>query len=159
MPEAANDEFKYEVAFSFLAIDEPLARRMNDGLADRMTTFLYSERQKELAGKDGEEAFKSVFRSESRTVVVLFREGWGETPWTRMEQEAIRERAYYHGYDFVLFIKLEADSALPSWMPKTRLYLGLRAYGEKAALAVIEQRVTEAGGQVEPDTATLCSIT
>ena len=45
-------DFKYDVAFSFLAKDEPLAASLNEGLKDRMSTFLYSEQQKVLAGTD-----------------------------------------------------------------------------------------------------------
>jgi hypothetical protein len=46
----ASDQYKYEVAFSFLAQDEALATGLNDLLQDRLATFLYSERQKEIAG-------------------------------------------------------------------------------------------------------------
>ena len=45
--------YKYDVAISFLAQDEPLAVQLADALRDRMTVFVYSEQQKELVGKDG----------------------------------------------------------------------------------------------------------
>ena len=145
-------DFKYDVAFSFLAKDEPLAASLNEGLKDWMSTFLYSEQQKVLAGTDGESTFKSVFRDEARTVVVLYRQGWGETPWTRMEQDAIRERAYDEGYDFVLFVKLDDSKNLPDWLPRTRLYIGYERYGPQGAMAVIEERAALAGGRIAPDT-------
>ena len=86
-------DFKYDVAFSFLAMDEQLAVQINDLLSDRFATFLYSERQREVAGTDGAETFTRVFQDEARVVVVLYRSGWGESPWTRIEATAIRNRA------------------------------------------------------------------
>ena len=53
-------EFKYDVAFSFLREDEELAVELNDRIADRYSTFIYSKRQEELVGKDGEEEFATV---------------------------------------------------------------------------------------------------
>ena len=74
--------YKYDVAFSFLQRDEPLALQLNDLLQDRVKTFIYPERQKELAGTDGEETFGKVFGEEARLAVVLYRSEWGETKWT-----------------------------------------------------------------------------
>jgi hypothetical protein len=68
-------DYKYNVAFSFLAQDEQLASQLNDHLQDRAKTFLYSKRQERLAGTDGEETFNSVFGEHARVVVVLYREG------------------------------------------------------------------------------------
>ncbi len=56
-----NNEFKYDVAFSFLQQDEPTATQINDLLQDRVSTFLYSRRQGEVAGTDGEKTFNQVF--------------------------------------------------------------------------------------------------
>ena len=53
--------FKYDVAFSFLTRDEGLALQLNDLLQDRIKTFVYSERQKELAGTDGEVQKRKIF--------------------------------------------------------------------------------------------------
>jgi len=96
-----NDTYEYEVAFSFLNEDEELAFRINDLIQDRVKTFIYSRQQEKIAGTDGEETFNQVFGSEARIVVVLYRENWGKTPWTRIEETAIRNRAYEKGYDFV----------------------------------------------------------
>jgi hypothetical protein len=68
----SDDDFKYDVAFSFLGNDEGLASTLNERLRTRVRTFLYSdaERQIVLAGRDGADAFARVFGIESRTVVV-----------------------------------------------------------------------------------------
>lgn len=139
-------EYKYEIAFSFLAQDEPLANELNDLLQDRLSTFLYSKRQEELAGTDGEETFNDVFAKQARLVVVLYRNGWGETAWTRIEQTAIRNRAFDEGYEFVIFVPLEEPASVPKWLPKTRLWVGLSRWGPSGAASVIEARVQELGG-------------
>ena len=147
-----NETFEFDVAFSFHSEDEPLAQQLNDLLSDRMATFLYSEQQKLLAGRDGEEEFNAVFTSKARVVVVLHREEWGQTPFTRIEQTAIRNRAYNHGYDFSLFIPTDGKGA-PGWLPKTRLYVGLDRWGIAGAAAVIEATVQREGGRAKPDNA------
>lgn len=139
--------YKYDVAFSFLAQDEPLADELNDLLQGRVSTFLYSKKQEALAGADGEERFNSVFAEESRLVVVLYRAGWGESRWTRIEQTAIRNRAFEHGYGFAKFIPLDEPPAVPKWLPQTQLWIGLKRWGTLAAAGVIEARIQELGGE------------
>jgi len=147
-----TSEYKFDVAFSFLADDEEIAISINDLIKDGLTTFIYSERQKELAGTDGEKTFNLVFGSEARIVFVLYRNGWGETSWTRIEETAIRNRGYDEGYDFVLFAPLEKNSELPKWLPKNRIWIGLDRWGIEGAASVIEARVQEAGGSPKEET-------
>ncbi|MBN2402645.1 MAG: hypothetical protein JXN64_09610 [Spirochaetes bacterium] len=107
-------KYKYDIAFSFLAEDEPLAVVLADLLQNRVNIFLYSKKQSDIAGTDGELTFNKVFAELSRLVVVLYRKGWGESPWTRIEETAIRNRAYNYGYDFVKFIPLDDPPNVPS---------------------------------------------
>ena len=83
-----KQDYKYDVAFSFLKKDESLARELNDNLKDKTKTFFYSMRQDKVAGTDGENTFNKVFGSEARVVVVLYRKGWGNSSWTRIEETA-----------------------------------------------------------------------
>jgi len=149
MPEAA---YEYEVAFSFLADDEPLAMSIADRLRDRMRVFLFSERQRELAGKDGLEEFSAVFGQKARVVSVLYRQGWGTTRWTRVEESAIKDRAFDRGWDFLIVVSLDGSRA-PVWLPRTKLWLGFDRYGVGGAASVIDARVQEAGGQVHEENA------
>jgi hypothetical protein len=55
-----TQKYEYEVAFSFNALDEGLATQLNDLISDRMKTFLYSERQREIAGRDGQEVQRGI---------------------------------------------------------------------------------------------------
>jgi hypothetical protein len=124
-----TDSFKYDVAFSFLTQDEPLATRLNDLLAGRLNTFLYARQQETIAGTDGEQTFNRVFGDEARLVVVLYRAGWGETRFTRFEQTAIRNRGAEDAYEFALFIPLDSPPTVPKWLPQYRLWIGIDRWG------------------------------
>jgi hypothetical protein len=145
--------FQYDVAFSFLSEDEAVARALEERVRDRLSTFIYSRRQGEIAGSDGEVTFRRVFGNEARTVAILFRDGWGRTPWTRIEETAIRDRAYAHGYEFTTWVTLDAKASLPEWLPKSRLWIDFDRLGVNGAAAVLEERVRLAGGAVREETA------
>jgi hypothetical protein len=147
-----EEAYKYDVAFSFLKEDERLAEQLNELLRDRLATFLYSKRQEELAGTDGEIRFNEVFGSEARIVVVLYRDNWGKTPWTRIEETALRNRGHQEGYDFAVFVPLDDPPAVPKWLPRSRIWVGLDRWGAEGAAAVIETRVQEAGGEPHAET-------
>lgn len=147
-----DTDFEYDVAFSFNQKDEALALKLNDLLSDRMKTFVYTVRQKEITGRDGVEAFSDVYGKKARIVVVFYRKEWGETKWTTVEMNSIRTRAFDDGYDFTLFIPTEDKPTMPSWVPKTRLYFGLSRFGLEGAAGAIEHLVTEAGGRPHEET-------
>jgi hypothetical protein len=146
-------KYPIDVAFSFLQEDEDLANRLNNLLQDRVKTFIYSRKQEVIAGTNGEKTFNQVFGENSRIVVVLYREGWGKTAWTRIEETAIRNRAFEEGYDFVIFIPITKESVLPKWLPKNKIWVGLDRWGEEGAASVIEARVQEFGGTPKEATA------
>lgn len=148
-----TDSFNYDVAFSFLAQDEPLATRLADRLGGRVRVFLYPRQQEAIAGTDGEQTFNRVFGEEARIVVVLYRAAWGQTPFTRIEETALRNRAFEQGYDFVLFIPIDPSPTVPAWLPKNRIWIGLERWGEHAAASVIEARVQETGDTPRQETA------
>jgi hypothetical protein len=150
-----STEPRCDIAFSFLAQDESLARKLNDLLATRVTTFIYSdaESQKALAGRDGEAVFNRVFGQEARTVAVLYRKGWGERGFTLIEQTAIRNRAFDRGWEFVTFIPLDVPPSVPEWLPKNRIWVGLDRWGIENAAVVLESRVQELGGTPRMETA------
>jgi hypothetical protein len=146
-----DTKFKYEVSFSFLQKDEAIAYEVNDLIQDRIETFIYSKKQEELAGTDGEKKFNDVFFKDSRVVVLLYRNGWGETPWTRIEETAIKNRAFSTGWDFLLLVNLDKTSNLPPWIPKTYIWFDFERWKSEGLAPVIEQRVKEVGGHVRPE--------
>jgi hypothetical protein len=144
--DAAPVEFKYDVAISFQGKDEALATELVDLLQDRFNTFIYLKKQDELAGRDGEELFGEVFQFQARVVIVLCRPEWGQTPFTRIEEIAIRNRAFSEGYDFTLFVPTTNPAAIPKWLPKARLHYGLERFGIKGIAAVVVRLIEEQGG-------------
>src|ERR1041384_970246 len=108
---------QYDVAISFLSKDEAQATAIYEQLNQGLQVFFYPRNQEELAGTDGMESMRKPFLDESRVVVVLYREPWGKTPWTRVEETAIKEGCLQHGWERLLFIILDKTSALPKWLP------------------------------------------
>jgi hypothetical protein len=146
------DAFKYDIAFSFVKEDEGLAGEINDRIQDRYRTFLYSKAQEHLAGTDGEQNFNAVFGEQARIVVVLLRPEWGRTPWTRIEETAIKNRAFNQGYDFATFIITKSGTPIPDWLPKTRLWYDLERFGIDGAAAVLGSRIQDRGGDAVEET-------
>jgi hypothetical protein len=144
-------DYKYDVAFSFLQEDEQLAINLNVAVKKYVSTFIYIENQKELVGRDGEDFFGKVFGVESRLVVILYREKWGTTKWTRIEETAIKNRGFDNGYDFVMLIPLDKPVFTPKWLPKNRIWLGIEERGIDGAAIVIESRVQELFGELKPE--------
>ena len=149
-----SDTYQYDVAFSFLTVDESIAAQLHAKLKGRLASFFYAdtERQRMIAGRDGDGVYGRVFGEQARTVVVLYRADWGKTGFTQIESTAIRNRAFEQGYEFVTFINRDG-SPLPPWIPKPRVWIGLDRLGLDAAAAVIESRVQEAGGESHEETA------
>lgn len=141
--------YEVEVAFSFLKEDEVLAYKINDTIQDRYSTFIYSEHQKELVGKDGTETFRQVFEEKARIVVVLYRESWGTTFWTRVEETSIKHRAMEESPDFTIFISL--DGQKPKWLSKTQIWYDFDRFGVNPTAAIIEKRIAEYNGQIREE--------
>ena len=142
--------FKYDVAFSFLDKDLNLALEISRKLSDNIASFVYSERQAELAGKEGEETINRVYGEEARIVLVLYRNGWGESTWTRIEKTAIQNRSLVQGYDFTIFVLVDDKPTPPPWLPKTRLWVNYPKFGIDGITATLENRVQETGGNATP---------
>jgi hypothetical protein len=148
----SESETKYDVAISFLHTDETLASAIDARLSEQFNVFVYSKRQEELAGTNGLESFREVFSAESRLVVVLYREGWGSTPFTRVEQQAITDRFLEDGWDFLLFVMLNHSDQPPKWLPKSEIRLSFQQYGLDQLLGAIKVRAQKLGSRVRSET-------
>ena len=144
-------DYKYDLAFSFTFQDEGVATQLNDLLAPKMKTFIYYDRQKDLAGTDGQETFSAVYGAKARCVAILYRPEWGTTRWTRVEMDAIKHRYLNDGWNFATFIATVENPVMPPWLPQQRLYASLPRFGVASAAAVLEARVTEQGGQAHEE--------
>src|SRR5688500_10384913 len=98
--------YRYDVAFSFRAPDLKLAEEL-EGLLAGLQVFVYSRRKEELLGGDGMDRFASVFGQETRLAVILYRDGWGKTPWTGFEESHIKGRALLTNHKSYMLVRLD----------------------------------------------------
>jgi hypothetical protein len=104
------------------------------------------------SGRTGRITFSAVFKEQARSVAVLLRPEWGRTPWTRIEQNAIKDRAYDQGYHFATFIVTMPGTPIPSWLNKTHIWYDLQRFGLDGAAAVLARRIEERGGVAVEET-------
>jgi hypothetical protein len=141
---------KYDVAISFLSRDLAIAASLNDRLSGELEVFFYPGNQEELAGTDGLESMRKPFVDGSRVVVVLYREGWGTTPWTRVEESAIKDGCLKYGWRRLFFVLIDAPERLPLWVPDTHIGFDYTKFPIDQAVGAIKARVLENGGNLAP---------
>ena len=117
-----------DVAFSFLSQDLGLAEELARLLRASLSTFVFSEHQKELIGTDGVAQFTNIYQKQATFVVVLYREGYGKTRWTRNEEAAVTSRALELGWGSLLLVSL--DGKVPRWLPAAPALCQHRKRGE-----------------------------
>jgi hypothetical protein len=139
----------YDVAISFLFHDLRTAQALHDELATSgLKVFFFPRRQEELAGTSGMESMRAPFLG-ARVNVVLFRNPWGDTPWTRIEDAAISERCFKGGWSTLMFVQLDKTSVLPGWLPPTHVRFSYDDYGLTQLIGAIKLRVQEHGGAIK----------
>lgn len=141
---------QYDVAISFLSKDESIAAAIHQKLSEGLKVFFYPRNQEELAGTDGMESMRKPFFDDSRVMVVLYQEPWGKTPWTRVEETAIKEACFEHGWERLFFIVLDRTNPLPIWLPQNLVRFNYADFGLEQAVGAIKARVQENGGQHLP---------
>lgn len=141
---------RYDVALSFLYPDLNLAKALYDELTKGLEVFFFPRSQEELAGTEGLESMREPFRNESRLNVVLYRPRWGKTPWTAVEETAIKESCLDTGFKSLFFLVIEPTTDLPKWLPETHVRFNYADFGIEQAVGAIKARVQERGGQVQP---------
>jgi hypothetical protein len=149
-----DNEFepKYDVAISFLSSDESIAAGFYHALSDGLDVFFYPRKQEDLAGTNGLVSMRSPFLDGARLVVVLYREPWGETQWTRVEATAIKEGLLKHGFQRLFFVMLD-NAAPPPWVPEAHVRFNYSDFGLEQAVGAIKARVQDQGGTTAPRTA------
>lgn len=145
-------EFKYDIAFSLLAQDLELAEEIKRRINSDVKCFLYSDEQKELAGKNGVEIFKNIFKVESRLDVVLFRKGWGGSGWTGIEEDAMQDRLFKNGEGFLFLVVLDNKDEIPNWVPISKIWVDYKRLGIKGLISILEERVRERGKELTIET-------
>jgi hypothetical protein len=148
---AAKDP-KYDVAISFLASDTKTAEELYRGLIEKFDVFFFPEKQEDLAGTEGMESMRTPFYEDSRVNVVLYRENWGKTRWTAVEERAIKDACFDGEWNKLFFIALDSRSALPKWLPTTHVRYNMEDFGLEGAVGAIKARVLENLGTPKPMT-------
>jgi hypothetical protein len=147
-----NTKYQYDIGFSFLAEDELIASRIVDELSKNFKVFFFPTNQKEIAAKDGVDTFSEVFSRKTRLNLVLYREKWGNTKWTRIEEAAIKTRIFDgDGWDSLFFIKLD-DHEIPNWINSTYIYADFNKFTFEELIGAIKYRIQERGGVSSEET-------
>jgi hypothetical protein len=134
------------VAISFLVADEKTASAIKAGLAG-LKVFFYPHNQEELVGTNGIESMRDPFLS-ARVNVVLFRERYGNTPWTGVELSAIQDTCLKSRFQSLVFAQLDKNDQKPLWLPDTHIRCVLGDFTLDQLVGAIKLRVQERGGQV-----------
>ncbi len=145
-------DHSYDVAISFLSADVDLAQALADKLSKDLRVFIYTDRQEDVAGTNGLESFTQVFRSETHLAVILYRDGYGQTPWTGVERSAIEERFLAEGAEFLFILMLDDEATPLPWFPATKIRFSLPAFGVEQALGAIKARALEQGAEPHRET-------
>lgn len=142
----------YDVAISFLCQDLALAQALHAELSKDLEVFFFPRNQEELAGTDGLESMRVPFRTQSRINVVLYRPKWGNTPWTGVEEIAIKESCLATSFRSIFFFVIEPTSEIPAWIPETHVRFNFGDFTLDQAIGAIKARVQERGGHIQPMT-------
>jgi len=128
-----------EVAFSLLSRDENFAQEIRRFLPAEITAFVYTEEQESLLGAlDSVEALGSAFR-DAQICVVLHREGWGQSKWTRFEGDILKDRLLDEGSGFLVLVRLD-DSPPPAWLPRNNFWVNYAVEGPERTASYIAAR-------------------
>jgi hypothetical protein len=146
----ATENPKYDIAISFLYQDLSLAQALYDKLRAGLEVFFFPGNQEVLAGTDGLESMRAPFRHESRLNVILYRPRWGNTPWTAVEELAIKESCLDNSYRNIFVYVIESTGVLPKWLPDTHVYFSSAHYTLDEAVGAIKTRVQDRGGEYKP---------
>jgi len=140
-------EFEFDAAISFLSADLGFAERLKDAIGPALNVFVYSRNQETVAATDGMDSFRTVFRQRARLSVVLYRSGWGDTPWTGVEETAIKERCLATKYRSLALIDMDG-SEVPDWVPHSYIYIDAKSYTVEQLAGVIKARCQELGATI-----------
>jgi hypothetical protein len=143
---------KCDVAISFLVQDVALAQSVYDKLSEGLRVFFFPRSQEDLAGTDGLESMRVAFKSDSLLNVVLYRERWGNTPWTAVEAAAVKDSCLGTGFRSLFFFVVEPTKNLPDWLPDTHVRFNYGEFTLEQAVGAIKMRVQERGGHFTPMT-------
>jgi hypothetical protein len=118
---------QYDFGLSFAGAQRALARKLWQALKYMGYSVFFDEKNQEfqarILGRDLVDALAEVYSRECRFCVVLLSPEYEEGHWTRIEKQAIRERAFKGDLDFLLPVLVKPP--VPAWVGTTKLYYDL----------------------------------
>jgi|GEM_PF-5718854 len=141
-----NTNYKYDIAFVFFEKDEHLVNQINNLLKNKLKTFLNSKKREYKDDLEREMLLLDVFKKQSRCVVIFYRNKWGTTPYTAIEEKAVRTRISEEGNDHLLVISLDNPPVVPKYLSKAQIWTELAQAGINGTAAFIEEQVRLLGG-------------
>ncbi len=146
-------EFEIDVSFSLIDEDKTFAQEIKKHLPSTINSFLYTDKEEALVGKNGVVEFAEVFKKRSRVVLVLHRKSWGESFYTSIEQDAILDRVKVNkgNLGFIIMVPLDGKENLPGWYPETRIY-GNAKQDPKQIAELIQYKIIDNGGVIIEET-------
>jgi hypothetical protein len=142
------NNYEYDIAISLCHQDIDYAQKIVDEINPNLNVFFYKDRQRELISNLGPEVFSDVFKEKSRLVVLLYRPEWGDSPYTKIEKNAISDRAFRQGQEFIFLIPL-IKGKTPNWFNESRIYADPYNYTIEELVRFIEFKVADLGGIVK----------
>ncbi len=147
MPSSISEAFEHDVAVSFLSRDLPYALALKEAIGPSLNVFVYTRNQEELAATMGVESLTSTFRDNARISVVLFRAGWGASPWTGVEELAIQARCLKTRFRSLVLVNLDG-SQIPEWVPDGYFHFDAQNYPPQELAGVVKARAQELGATI-----------
>jgi hypothetical protein len=109
---------QFDVAFSLTAPDSDFVRKLVEALPNHRS-FFYLEQDRALTGASAAMGpMRRAFRSDTKLNVIVHRRPWGETGYTKLEQDAIID--HYMTKDALLpfLIRMDLSYPVPEWYPQ-----------------------------------------
>jgi hypothetical protein len=138
-----NSKFDFDIAISFLSQDETYANKIKTFFSE-LNVFVYSDHQDKIVSKDSDEVFKNIFLYNSKIVVVLYRDGWGKSSNTYIEQEAIKDRIFKNkGTEFLIMVNMTGKETMPPWVSERMIWFDYSRFKIEGLAATINNKYSD----------------
>ena len=137
--------FKFDAALSYVSSERALAQRLSSALGARgLDVFFDCDDVETIVGRDGAEALADVYTQQARVCVLLLTPAYEQSPWTRIERDAMLARRTTDRTAFLVPVRV--DGAPPSWLPSQLLDFDLMKQSEDELIDVLVKRIARVAG-------------
>ena len=144
-----RDPFEYDLALSYVKVDEAIAVELADLLiARKIKVFLDEYSTPGQWGKDLVDHLVNLFARKARYCVLLISRHYPLHSWTTEERNSARELALRDADEYILPIQLD-DSDVPGIM-EAKGYRDLRQGSLESIVDVLEQKLNEEKSRSRP---------